>query len=246
MTESLLLPSLWRRLGSAVLDLLYPPRCVSCSGDDSWLCDSCVRAFDRISPPFCQSCGHPSAAPVCSVCVEHPLALERIRAFGMFEGGLRKAILALKYENLTVVAPLLGALMADTWSLYGREVDLIVPVPLRPAKARRRGYNQAAILARVVGRYLEVPVAARLLRQVRGTRDQIGLSGSERRNNVRGAFAIASTANWSSGKEGHVQLSDARVLLVDDVCTTGSTLDGCATPLLAAGARSVAALVAAR
>jgi len=227
-------------MASTVLDLLYPPRCVACGRDDDWLCNRCVRLITVIEPPFCPTCGLPGGP--CATCRDHPLRMDRIRAVGPHQGVLQQAIHALKYGNLTAVAPRLGGLMAATWRQYGRDVDMLIPVPLHPSRQKSRGYNQSLYLARDIGLRLGLPVAPHGLRRVRTTQDQIGLGRAERRRNVEGVFDVGpslSGAGVSSPIGRHI-------LLIDDVCTTGYTLDACAAPLLRGGVRSVSALVVAR
>lgn len=157
-------------------------------------------------------------------------AVDDAAAIGEYEGSLRDIIHALKYEGRRSIAPPLGALMRSVGADLLRGADVVVPVPLHPRRERSRGFNQADDLARTLG----VPVRP-LLRRTRYTTSQIELPKDERRRNVRDAFALADKP-----------LCPHVVVLVDDVSTTGATLDSCASVLKAAGAKEVRALTAAR
>lgn len=159
-----------------------------------------------------------------------------MRAATLFEGPIRQAIHRLKYGNLTAMAPTLGGLLVDAYWETAWSAEVVVPVPLHPARQRRRGYNQAERLARPLAKALGIPLAPMALRRVRATADQIGLDPEGRRANVLGAFAVAQDAS----------VTGRSVLLIDDVATTGCTLDACAAALLAGGAAGVNALVLAR
>lgn len=159
-----------------------------------------------------------------------------MRAATRFAGPIRQAIHRLKYSNLTAVAPDLAVLLRAAYVEAGWAAELIVPVPLHPARQRQRGYNQAERLAKPLAASLGVPLAPRALRRARPTADQIGLGVEGRRANVAGAFAVAQP-DIVAGKT---------VLLLDDVATTGCTLDACADAMQAGGAAGVFALVLAR
>jgi ComF family protein len=148
---------------------------------------------------------------------------------------LREAIHSFKYKNVRALAEPLGNLLVDFWAKLPDPVDVLVPVPLHRRRVRERGYNQAQLLAQHLGAAVSVCVVCDVLRRVRYTTSQVGLGMPERRENVAGAFSC--TGNRLQGK---------RVLLVDDVCTTGATLEACSMALKAGGARSVWALTVAR
>lgn len=152
-----------------------------------------------------------------------------------FEGVLREALHQLKYRGRTVLAEPLGDLMAAYWIQHPLSADVVVPVPLHAARLRERGYNQAALLARALARRVGLPLDERTLIRQRATASQVDLDVSRRKENVRGAFCCSDRT-----------LAGRRVLLVDDVCTTGATLEACAVALYEGGARSVQALTLAR
>lgn len=176
-----------------------------------------------ITTPICSRCGAPLAVEndPCQQCRHHPLqALDGIRAAAYFENNpMRPAIHSLKYRNHQVVAAALGQVLCQAYRRYGLAADVLVPVPLHPSRLRQRGYNQSELLAREAGRCLGVPVNARALLRTRHTRSQMTLGASERHQNVFNAFQCSP------------ELSGQTVVLVDDVCTTGSTLDACAAAL---------------
>ncbi len=221
---------------SALADLVYPPRCVACGRWGAWLCPACQQAAIRLAPPWCARCGRPLAAPgLCRRCRQNVGALAAIRSVSPYQWPLREAIHALKYEGLRALASPLGAMLAACWQAANLPGDLIVPVPLHPVRLRQRGYNQSTLLARECAQHSQVPWADGILRRVRDTPSQVGLSRSARRRNVQGAFQCG--AERPAGRE---------IILVDDVLTTGATLEACASALLAAGAHSVRALTLAR
>lgn len=164
--------------------------------------------------------------------------MDRARAVGGYDGALRAIVHALKYEGRRSLAQPLAELMRIRGAEMLAGADWAVPVPLHPSRQRERGFNQAADLARHLG----VPVR-RALRRHRATRTQTGLPASRRHGNVRGAFALA---RGQEGREGLEGLAGTTVVLIDDVSTTGATLDACARALKEAGVREVRALTAAR
>ena len=216
---------------SALVDLFYPQRCVGCEKRASdLLCRACFEALPGIGRPFCGRCGMPTAFEtfVCEECKGVDFGFESARCPLMYEGVGKRIVHALKYGGYTrVVERLAAPLMVDV--LDGRlRFDAVVPVPLHRSRLRRRGFNQAELLARGVARKVNAPVSD-TLQVVRRTRDQVDLSASERRENVAGAFS----------SRGRVR---GRILLIDDVFTTGATMSSCAETLLRAGAGEVHAL----
>jgi len=223
-------------LTQRLLDLLYPPRCAGCGRGGDWYCGHCRTQTLPVPAPFCQRCGQPLATGDCRSCAIAPPLAQTVRAATLFEGPIRQAIHRLKYSNLTAVAPDLSQLLVDACRETAWSAEVIVPVPLHPARQRWRGYNQAERLARPLAKALGIPLAPQALQRVRATADQIGLDPEGRRANVLGAFAVAQAAI----------VAGRSVLLIDDVATTGCTLDACAAALLGSGAAGVNALVLAR
>ncbi len=229
------LVTLLRRAEQGVLNLVFPPRCLLCNQPGTLLCDDCCRDFPRVMLPVCQLCGQPTDAPgICSQCRHTPLTIDGIRSVFVFEGGVRQAIHQLKYRNHQSIAVSLARLMADYWHANPMLIDLLISVPLHPARQRERGYNQAELLARALGSMISLPVVSSGLRRLRHTRPQMSLDATQRRENVRGAFIYQ-----SSEASGGNAVSGQHVLVIDDVCTTGSTLEACSLALKAAGACAV-------
>ena len=234
------------KLRTCALDLLFPPHCAACQSLGAWLCADCLDKIEAIEPPVCEHCGVPlpGAQPgsdgvaICARCQISPLQLDGHRAYAVHGGPLRKAIHRFKYEDLRGLAPLLGQLMADGWNrLSPRDLNLdaIVPVPLHRSRQRERGYNQAALLARELGQCLQLRVIESAVVRSRATAPQVDLNAQARRANVRDAFR--SRGNDLAGK---------CVLLVDDVCTSGATLESTCEALRGAGVSSVWACTLAR
>jgi len=219
-----------------ILDLLFPPRCVGCREMGALLCAKCLDAFELIEPPLCPHCGRPrSNGRLCPVCQHDPLQIDGIRSVAYSDGTLREAIHGFKYSNLRDLAVPLGRLMSDYWEKTPLPAEIIVPVPLHPDRLRERGYNQATLLAKELGKSIGLPISENSLVRVRATRPQVELSAQERKENVRDAFRCS-----------NAELEGKRVLLVDDVCTTGSTLQACSIASRQAGALSVWAFTLAR
>lgn len=226
------------RVLSATLDLLFPRRCVGCEEEGSFLCARCEATLPRLTPPFCRQCAQPLASSdLCGRCRETPLpGLEGIRAPYLMEGTVRDCIHRLKYQDFRALGGVLGELLGAYVLELSLPVDVLVPVPLHPRRLRARGYNQAALLAREMGRQMDLPVAERALRRSRAAPPQARSADMEaRRRNVEEGFTVRDES-----------LAGRSVLLVDDVCTTGSTLAACAAALKAAGASSVWAATVAR
>lgn len=221
--------------GQALLDLLYPPRCAGCGRVGVLFCASCQAQIEPIMPPVCRHCGRPlRAGDLCAACRNASSPLDGIASAAIFGGPLREAIHCFKYGNGYRLAPLLGRQMAAAWPRCRLAADLIVPVPLHAGRLAERGYNQSALLAKEVGRAVGIPVNEGALVRHKATQQQAMLNRIERQANVKDAFACRS------------QAPGLRLMLVDDVCTTGATLEACATVLKASGAASVWAFTLAR
>ncbi|MBQ9726946.1 MAG: ComF family protein [Kiritimatiellae bacterium] len=237
--------------GAAALDLLFPPACELCGGPSrGHLCEACrARILPREARLCCRVCGKllieadraaGATDPLCAGCRKHPPAFTLARSAAAFHGPAGTLVRAVKYGGRTWIADVLAALAAQCFrdSFDGAAVDLAVPVPLHPARELARGFNQSALLAAGVARRLGVPMRTDLLRRVRETQTQTRMDRAGRRENMRGAFEAAPGAG--------ARLAGKTVLVVDDVMTTGSTLDACAAALREAGAARVLALSAAR
>lgn len=223
-------PAVLSTLGRVALDLLFPPRCALCGCHGADLCPECASALPRAEPPRCQRCWSPlRPGSECRRCGEADgLALEGLLSPYVFEEGARELVHALKYRHRSVLAQPMGELMARHLEGASPAIDVVVPVPLHPRRQRARGYNQSLLLAREVSRRLKSPLVAGTLARRVNTPPQAKAAGAgARRRNVAGAF---------EGRPGVVD--GRRVLLVDDVTTTGATLDACARVLLSEGGAS--------
>jgi ComF family protein len=233
-----------RALGGA-LDLVLPPRCLGCGGiveRQGRLCAGCWRGLTFLAAPLCRSCGYPlpgaaAADPLCGGCTLEPPAFGRARAALRYDEGARGLILAFKHADRTDSAPAFGRWLARAGSGLLAEADLIAPVPLHWTRLLRRRYNQSAELARHLARAAGRPFAGDLLTRRRATAPQQG-GRDARAANQSGAFALT--------PRRAAEVAGRRVLLVDDVLTSGATLSACADCLLDAGAAGVDVLALAR
>lgn len=227
----------WHRATSALLDLLFPQRCIRCRREGGVLCASCRRELPRLEPPYCQKCGQPlEGRDTCRSCQRWALSIDGIRSALVLEGATREAIHSLKYRNLRSLAGPLAQVLAEHLASGTVPGEVLVPVPLHGSRLRQRGYNQAELLARELSALTGIPLAWGALVRVRNTDSQARTGGvTGRRDNVRGAFVCTDEA-----------LRGRSVLLIDDVCTTGATLDACARPLKELGAEVVWGLTVAR
>lgn len=225
-----------QRWGGLLLDLVFPPRCVNCTRVNQTLCQTCLATVQTIASPVCLRCGVPlrTAHAACPDCRTHPPTISRIQSACWHEGALREAIHALKYKRRRDVALPLARLLGTALSTSTVQYDLITSVPLHPMREQERGYNQAELLAQHAAKGYHLPYQ-RILQRTRATEDQVGLDAPARRANVANAF----TADAS-------QCADKTVLIIDDVCTTGATLNACAAALFQARAQAVYGLTVAR
>lgn len=224
------------QLAWAGLDWLYPPRCGGCSQGRSRWCPTCQQAAHTLPETICQKCGCPLPAPgTCPGCAAAPPALEALRSWAFFSGPVRNALHRLKYSRDIALGEVLSRHMIDFLFRLGWQIDLVCPVPVGVARRAERGYNQATFLALPLALACNKPYRPGALRRLRDTRSQVGLNIVERKANVAGAFEASRRF-----------VSSKRVLLVDDVTTTGATLQECAQALLNSGASQVYGLTLAR
>ena len=230
----------------AVLVLLLAPGCAACDElldhpTRGPVCAPCWQSILPLTPPLCDRCGDPLPtwravsvpALLCARCRRTPRFVDRARAVGAYDGALRAIVHAFKYDGRRSLARPLAALMRERGASLLADAACVVPVPLHPSRRRLRGFNQAVDLAGQLG-----PPLRPVLERVRATATQTGLPAAQRHRNVRDAFAVS--------RRFESMLSGLTVVLVDDVCTTGATLESCARALKGAGVGEVRALTAAR
>jgi len=235
----------FRRLVASLADLLLPPVCVACHTrieGHGLLCGDCWSRIDFIAPPVCARLGVPlpydTGEPCLSAAaIADPPVYDRARAVARYFSTMRELIQGFKYGDRHEGLALFGRWMAAAGSELIAGADLIVPVPLYRSRLWSRRFNQSAMLAKRVGRLAGVPVDCFLLARVKRTPSQVGLTAAQRRRNVAGAFQVTCARAHIQGK---------RIIVVDDVITTGATADACARTLKRAGAARVDVLALAR
>ncbi|GAB4406846.1 MAG: ComF family protein [Anaerolineales bacterium] len=220
-----LAPAFARTLDS-LLDWIFPPKCGGCGRVGHHLCPQCLAQIAYIGTD-------PRA--VFSANAWSATALRGVRSVAWFEEPLRTAIHNFKYNGQRVLAGPLASLLVHDWERLHHPVDAVIGVPLHPRRQKERGYNQSHLLATEFSRATDIPAANKALRRVRPTLPQVTLTAAERWQNVQGAFQGEPSA-----------LAGKSVLLIDDVCTTGATLEACARAALDAGARAVWAMTLCR
>ena len=239
----------------AVVSVFFPAGCRICEqlltrASRVPICGECLASFVPLGKNVCETCGRSMSSAdstgaegrLCPICrmppgqEERTYAFDRARSYAAYDGALVRAILLLKYERMEPLGAWFAERLLEVVKEEALETDVVVPVPLHRDRERERGYNQADLLARPLARRLGLPHRAVLLVRTRPRPDKYVLSMEERWESVRGAFATRPGS----------QVDNLRVLLVDDVMTTGATLDACARTLLKAGAKSVIGLTVAR
>src|SRR5260221_2106501 len=235
----------WRHAARLALDIALPTLCVACrepvAGEG--VCAKCWAKLSFIAPPYCPRLGipfvyDPGPDLLSMEAIANPPAYARARAAVRYDDVARTLVHALKYQDRTDLAPAMARWMARAGRAILREGCALIPVPLHWRRGWSRRYNQSGALARVIERQSGVKLASEALRRVRPTEQQIGLSRSQRASNVQGAFKVAA--------ERSADIAGRRVILIDDVLTSGATVDACARALLRAKALSVDVLVFAR
>ncbi|MBM3569924.1 MAG: ComF family protein [Alphaproteobacteria bacterium] len=230
----------------AALDLVLPPRCLGCGdrvASQGELCARCWTGLRWIEEPCCACCGRPFEHEIepgaqCGACMAEPPSYDRARAAFAYDPQSRGLVLGFKHGDRLETAEFLAGTLARAGRRLLVEADTIAPVPLHRLRLWWRTYNQAAVLSAMLARRFAKPHAAQAIRRRRHTRSQGRLSSAERRANLRGAFVVPERARQ--------ELRGRRVLLIDDVMTTGATVEACAKALLGAGAGAVDVLTAAR
>jgi len=231
-------------IAESLLRLLYPARCRSCgsdlAGDSRFFCSTCLDDIKYLEGPHCTGCGRPfpsgsGADHQCWECMKRTPAFDMARAPVAFGGSVRTAIHLFKYERQRAMMGFLGGFMEDAAARWSGGATLVVAVPLHKRRLRHRGFNQSLFLAERAAVKLGVPLSLDALTRTRYTRPQVDLDPSEREKNVRGAFSVTRPD----------EVKGQSVILVDDVYTTGATVNECARVLKKAGAKSVRVLTVA-
>ncbi len=230
----------------SIFNLILPPRCLICGKEvssDNSLCSECFSHINFISFPFCQRCGKPfdismsNSDLLCPDCLHKRLPFRLCRSAVVYDENSKKLILDFKFfDHLENKYLLANWLLLAGKDIFDNGVDLIIPVPLHFSRLLKRKYNQSAVLCDALSKLTHIPANYKALKKVRHTRPQVSCNGKQRLHNVRGAFEVVLPE----------MIKDKRIVLVDDVFTTGSTLKECAKILKKAGAKSVDTLTIAR
>ena len=216
------------RAAGPLLDLIFPRTCAGCGREAGYLCDECEAAIPRLESPQCSLCSAPSRTSLCTWCKAANQPFNGITAPYRWTGIVKELVYSLKYRNVRASAPRLAQLMSAHLAETSITPDIMTPVPLHPSRERERGYNQSELLAQGILKSTGIPMALGALARVRNTPPQVSMSTpEERRRNVVGAFECGGDV---AGK---------RVLLVDDVVTTGATVAECSAQLRKSGAASI-------
>jgi ComF family protein len=234
-----LIASALGRVARSLADIVVPPVCLACHtplARQHEVCGACWRQIRFIRQPLCDRLGLPmpfgtGEGMVSAAAIANPPAYNRARAVAAYDGVMRELIHGFKYADRHDACLLFGTWLVSAAAPLLPGITMIVPVPLAWSRLVRRQFNQAAILAQETSRLTGLPYAPHVLRRIRATRSQVGLSRFERGRNVSGSFAVA--------PRHRARLQGASVLLIDDVITTGATVNACARVLLAAGAQRV-------
>jgi competence protein ComFC len=218
------------------LDWLFPPVCAGCNRNGFRWCPDCQLQVIPIPEPACQACGLPLYRPgLCPTCNDSYPPFDSLRSWAVFEGPIRHALHSLKYRRNVALGDALARNLVEYVKKLGWQVDLVVPVPLGRQRMKDRGYNQAGLLAMPVAIIQNWQYSPNALIRVRETRSQVGLTETERKENISNAF-----------RADPARVSGKVILLMDDIATTGSTLAACSDAMRNAGAKTVYALTLAR
>lgn len=236
-----------RRLGTAALGLLLPPRCIGCGEGvtrQGELCATCWAGLRFLQPPWCRLCGRPlphaaADAPLCGPCAQEPPGYDRARAALAYDEASRRLVIAFKHGDRLAGVPAFAKWMAAVGAELLADADIVTPVPLHRWRLLWRGYNQAGLLGGRVAALAGRPWCPDLLRRRRATVSQQGLGGQQRQENITAAAFAVPTAYQA-------RIEGAKVVLVDDVLTTGATVSACALVLRRNGAARVDVLALAR
>ncbi len=227
-----------------ILDIFYPRFCFSCQDrikeiGSVYLCAKCISRIAFIGEKLCPLCGRPGFVEICPLCWEEKPAYKMARSAGLYEGILKEGIHRLKYNGQTHLVPTLGRLLIRAFKKeeeWQGNIDLVIAIPMDKEKERERGFNQSYLLARFFSKNLSLPCDKRILIKIRKTLPQVNLTREKRLLNLAGAFYL----------DTRFSVSGKRILLIDDVYTTGATVTGCTNTLVRGGAKEVSVLTLAR
>lgn len=218
------------------LDWLFPPTCGGCGDPGTRWCPDCQKKVQTIADPICAACGLPQpGSGLCERCLQTPPAFKLLRSWAIFENPIQGALHRLKYRRDIGMGEAISNQMTGFVQRLGWPVDTIIPIPLGKNRLKERGYNQVAMVARPLSFQLGLDYCPSALVRARETRSQVGLSASERQENVSNAFLA-----------DQKKINGRNILLMDDVSTTGATLSSAAEALYASGAKDVFAVTVAR
>lgn len=240
------LPGALKAYGGAALDFLLPPRCAACGALTDrhvGVCAQCWAKLTFVTRPFCARCGRPFEFQIpgtsqCAACLRRPPAFDQAFSPLVYGETSRDIILQFKHGDQLGHAALLASLLAPHVALFGYDAPYLMPVPLHRRRIIHRRFNQAALIAQALAKQVDAQVDVLSLQRTRPTPMQQGLNASQRRRNVQGAFAVAPRRS--------ARVRGRFILLIDDVFTTGATVEACAKVLRRAGAAQIGVLTAAR
>jgi ComF family protein len=219
------------------VDLIFPPHCAGCETLGYRWCPNCASQVKRIAPPFCEKCGIPHSQRLNPKdhCANFLESIHFIRSCSIYEPPISNAIKKLKYQRDIGIAEILAFYLVELYNTLNCDVDFIIPVPLSKKRFQERGYNQSSLIAKPFSLAIGRPMKTQALFRKKETKSQVGLSREERSENVAGAFFAEKS-----------QVIGKSIILIDDVTTTGSTLEACAKELIKEGAKTIVGLTIAR
>jgi len=229
------------KLFKFVINLIFPVYCLICKKElsyqtDTYLCDACKKSIIPITGKVCNKCGRPFINGICGICREKQFYFSKARASVIYDGSVRECIHFFKYNKKTYLLNTLFEVLLLPDSLDFLSCDFIVPVPLHWIRQYSRGFNQAELIGRKFSKRFNIKLSKTSLKRTRATPSQTGLSLKERTKNIKGAFSVRNSQ----------KLNGKRILLVDDVMTTGATVNECSKVLLQAGVGEILVYTLAR